>query len=168
MIILLPVISKVNMARMNVLSLFVDIPNHHVIALANKCEVFMNSFHEEHNDEIDSEDAEDTKVDDQETSSLQGKRGSHKQPKNSTRSNTKFIIQFGIAVLGVMAYFTAMFIISRTYISNIQLVTQEMNVLAQAESYYSFAQNTQIEMMYNPNKPILNENSFKVSRDTII
>jgi hypothetical protein len=62
MFILLPVVSKVNMARMNVLSLFVDIPNHHVITLQNKCELYMNSFHEEHNDEIDSEDAEDTKV----------------------------------------------------------------------------------------------------------
>lgn len=64
MFILFPVVSKVNMARMNVLALFVDIPNYHVIALSNKCEIFISSFHEEHNDEIDSEDAEDAKVDD--------------------------------------------------------------------------------------------------------
>jgi hypothetical protein len=42
-----------------------------------------------------------------------------------------------------------------------------MNVLAQAESYYSFAQNVQREMIYNPKKPILNENSFIVAKDTI-
>jgi hypothetical protein len=62
MFILLPVVSKVNMARMNVLSLFVDIPNFHVITLANKCELYMNSFHEEHNDEMESEDEGDAKV----------------------------------------------------------------------------------------------------------
>ena len=62
--ILFPVVSNVNMARMKVLSLFVDIPNHHVIALAGKCEKFMSSFHEEHNDEIESEDEGHLKIDD--------------------------------------------------------------------------------------------------------
>lgn len=38
-----------------------------------------------------------------------------------------------------------------------------MNVLAQAESYYSFAQNVQREMIYNKDKPILNIDSFTVS-----
>ena len=46
------------------LSLFVDIPNHHVIALANKCERFLNTFNEEHTDEIDSDDENAIKVDD--------------------------------------------------------------------------------------------------------
>jgi ABC-type lipoprotein release transport system permease subunit len=57
--ILFPVISKVNMARMKVLSLFVDIPNHHVITLATKCEDFISSFQEEEqNDEMESEEGE--------------------------------------------------------------------------------------------------------------
>ena len=64
MTILFPVVSNVNMARMKVLSLFVDIPNHHVIALASKCESFLATFHEEHNDEIESEDNDNLKVDD--------------------------------------------------------------------------------------------------------
>lgn len=42
-----------------------------------------------------------------------------------------------------------------------------MNTLAQAESYYSFSQNTIREMIYNPEKPILNHNSYEVARDTI-
>lgn len=64
MAILFPVVSNVNLARMKVLSLFVDIPNHHVITLANKCERFITTFHEEHNDEIESDDGGDTKIDD--------------------------------------------------------------------------------------------------------
>lgn len=51
---------------MQVLSLFVDIPNHHVFGLANKCEKFLSSFHEEHNDEIESDDADNLKNDDSE------------------------------------------------------------------------------------------------------
>ena len=66
-----------------------------------------------------------------------------------------------------MAYFVVMFVLSLQYIENIQIITKEMNVLAQAESYYSFAQNVQREMIYNPEKPILNDNSFTVAKDTI-
>ena len=65
MCIMLPVVSNVNLARMKVLSLFIDIPNHHVIALGLKCERFIASFHEEeHNDEMESEDADGMKTDD--------------------------------------------------------------------------------------------------------
>ena len=42
--ILCPVISRVNQTRMKVLSLFVDIPSHHVMNLATKCENFISSF----------------------------------------------------------------------------------------------------------------------------
>ena len=118
--ILLPVVSSVNQARMKVLSLFVGIPNHHVIALANKCERFMTSFHEEHNDEIESEDDGNLKIDDTDvTQNTSNKRGSHKSPKNSTKSNRKIIIQFGVAIVFIMAYFVAMFILALIYIRNI-------------------------------------------------
>jgi hypothetical protein len=41
MAILCPVVGKVSLARMKILSLFVDIPNYHVTALASKCENFI-------------------------------------------------------------------------------------------------------------------------------
>jgi hypothetical protein len=66
-----------------------------------------------------------------------------------------------------MAYFVVMFVLSVQYINNIQIITKEMNVLAQAESYYSFAQNVQREMIYNRKKPILQGDSFTVAKDTI-
>ena len=166
--VLLPVISSVNLARMKVLSLFVDIPNHHVFALGFKCEKFITSFHDEHNDEIESEDGDNAKSDEQEMmSSASSKRGGHKLPKNSTGSNKKFLIQAGVATLVVSAYFIAMFILSLQYISNIQVITDEMNALAQAESYYSFVQNSMREMIYNPDKPILQHKSFEVTRDSV-
>lgn len=68
MVVLFPVVSSVNLARMQVLSLFVDIPNHHVFWLANKCEKFLSTFHEEHNDEVESEDADNLKSDDTDAS----------------------------------------------------------------------------------------------------
>jgi len=44
MTILCPVVSKVNIARMKVLELFVDIPLNNVNILANKCENFLLSL----------------------------------------------------------------------------------------------------------------------------
>lgn len=80
MAILFPVVSNVNRARLKVLSLFVDIPNYHVITLANKCENFIGTFHEEHNDEIESEEGDANKNEENESSSnnLLIKRGGHK------------------------------------------------------------------------------------------
>lgn len=72
-----------------------------------------------------------------------------------------------MAVLVVMGYFSAMFALSVQYINNIQVLTNEMNILAQAESYYSFTQNTIREMIYDNSKPILNKDSFSVAKDSI-
>jgi len=69
MAILLPVINRVNNTRMKVLCLFVDIPNHHVFALSSKCEKFLMNFHEEVEDELQSEDNNGIQVDDSDVTS---------------------------------------------------------------------------------------------------
>jgi hypothetical protein len=121
MIILCPVVGTVNMARLKVLSLFVDIPNHHVIALSNKCERFLSSFHDsEHKDDAETNETDSLKVDDSDvTNAGSSKRNGHKQPKNSQGSNRRVYIQFGIGILFIMAYFVVMFVLSIQYISNI-------------------------------------------------
>lgn len=40
-----------------------------------------------------------------------------------------------------MGYFIAMFTISLIFINSIGIITEEMNLIAQAEAYLSFAQN---------------------------
>ncbi len=80
MFVLCPVVSTVNMARLKVLSLFVDIPNHHVIALSNKCERFLASFHDtEHSDDAETNETDSLKVDDSDVTLMgQSKRSGHK------------------------------------------------------------------------------------------
>ena len=76
-------------------------------------------------------------------------------------------MQICVAALLMIGYFVAMLVISLNNVSTIQVITKEMNVLAQAESYYSFAQNVQKEMIYNPEKVILGHNAFEVVKDTL-
>lgn len=45
--ILFPAVSSVNKAKVHVLSLFIDIPNHYLLDLANGCEEFLNSYHDD-------------------------------------------------------------------------------------------------------------------------
>ena len=59
-ILLCPVVSSVNKTRMNVLSLFVDIPNYHIINLSIRCEKFLGTMLEDQHDEVDSDDGSDT------------------------------------------------------------------------------------------------------------
>lgn len=129
--ILCPVISKVNLARMKVLCLFVDIPSYHVVNLATKCENFISSFHEEEEKGDDMESDSEEKLDDTSSSlNNKSKRVIHKQPKNSNRSNTKVFIQFLMASFCVMAYFITMFVLAVQFIGNITILAEELNILA--------------------------------------
>ena len=56
---LLPMIQNVNKVRINVLSLFVDIPQASVEELADRCEDFIMNLENDHNDEIVSNDGGD-------------------------------------------------------------------------------------------------------------
>jgi len=87
-VILFPVVSSVNSARVRVLTLFIEIPNFYVIQLALKCERFLNNFHEEQNEDLDSDDEGTAKNEEGEVGANMGsKRSGHKSAKNSAKSN---------------------------------------------------------------------------------
>ena len=45
--VLFPVVNSVNKAKDKVLHLFIEIPNHHIMDLANLCEDYLNKFHDD-------------------------------------------------------------------------------------------------------------------------
>jgi hypothetical protein len=76
-------------------------------------------------------------------------------------------MQFGFALVILLGYFTSMFVISLQFIYSTQVITAEMNLVSQAESYYAFTQNVQREMVYDPDKAVLSTESFEVARDSL-
>ncbi len=66
-----------------------------------------------------------------------------------------------------MAYFIAMLVISLQYTKRIKLITEEMNLVAQSDSYFAFTYNVQREMIYDPDKLVLNHDSFEIARDSL-
>ena len=95
------------------------------------------------------------------------KRNIHKQAKNTAHTNRNFFIQFSVAVMVVIAYFLTMFLLANTYISDIQILSKELATASKLEAYFSFAQNAQRELLYNPVKPLLKTNSFNVSKEAL-
>ena len=53
--------------------------------------------------------------------------------------DNKFFTQFGFAILLLLGYFVAMLVISLQYTNRIKLITEEMNIMSQAESFYEFS-----------------------------
>jgi len=55
-----------------------------------------------------------------------GRRGGHKTPKNSTSSNRKILIQFGIAIAIVMAYFITIYVLATNFVNDAFIMTDEV------------------------------------------
>lgn len=77
LVILMPVVSGVNNARLKVLGLFIDIPLHHVATLSDKCERFITSFQEDNSDELESDDGHQD-VGNEQSFQTTHKRGGHR------------------------------------------------------------------------------------------
>ena len=137
-----PAVRSVNKAKAKVLGLFVEIPNHYATELSQKCEEFINTLHEEQPDDLTSEDDTNKNGEDKEDSASNQKRFIHKSAKNTSKSNRNFFAQFCAAMAVIMAYFTAMFIIANTYISNIDIVSNELSTSAYNEALFTYTQNT--------------------------
>lgn len=160
--ILVPAVSSVNKTKEKVLGLFVEIPNHYTNDLSASCENFINSLHDDQQDELASEDDPNAQHNSNSDKNV-AKRTIHKQAKNSSKSNRNFFIQFCVAVMVVMAYFITMFALAKQYIGNILIVQSEMSTAAYNEAVHIFIQNVQREMLYDPTRKVLNNDSFVVS-----
>ena len=69
------------------------------------------------------------------------KRSGGRNNIKTSNSNTKTFIQFLTPALLVMSYFIIMFVLSLLFTNKTFYATREMNLIAQAEPYYSFALN---------------------------
>ncbi len=52
----IPLVHNITKSRMQILGLFFDVPTHHVVELADKCENFLTNHTEERLDEVDTHD----------------------------------------------------------------------------------------------------------------
>ncbi len=133
-----------NKSKDKVLTLFIEIPNTLITELASRCEVFLQSFYTNDNqeDEVKSEDLISIKNGRGDNGSIGiTKRSIAKQPKNSSNTSKKFFIQFSIVVALVISYFTSMFVIADLYLQKIEVVTKEMSIAADIEAHIHFIQN---------------------------
>ena len=57
----------------------------------------------------------------------------------SAMNDNTFFMQLSVILLVLLAYFIAQLVVSLQFTDRIKIITNEMNLVAQAESYYAFA-----------------------------
>mmetsp|Transcript_1048 Transcript_1048/g.1032 ORF Transcript_1048/g.1032 Transcript_1048/m.1032 type:complete len:362 (+) Transcript_1048:203-1288(+) len=168
--IMMPVVSKVNAAREKVLSLFLDIPPQNVQALIFKCQKFLETFNdEEWVEEADSDEEGFQNKTEVEQEFISGNKVRGRNNLNDNRSSNwlRLFMKFAISALCVQSYFMLFYILAKRGLNDAHSLSYSMNLYAQAEQYYSFAFNAQRELVYNASKEILDIESFQVSKDSI-
>jgi hypothetical protein len=169
--ILIPVVQSVNSKKDKVLSLFCEIDNSWVRILSLRCERFINNLTaEEGNDEIESEDEIENNMltdEDDEYSILAGTVKKVKKAKGRTSTDKAFFLKFILVLLCIMAYYLATYLTEKSAVNTSQILTAELNVTCVSEPFYWFALNVQREMIFNPLRPVTNQNSFLVAKLSI-
>ncbi len=147
--ILFPAVNSVNKTKERILLLFIEIPNAFITEMSTRCDQFLQSLtSDDKQDEVKSEDGAgsqkggmDNTLGGSSESSMMSKRQISKQPKNSSNSSLNFFFQFSFAVLVIIAYFTSMFILAKTYLNHIMVITDELSLAAYNEAHFAFMQN---------------------------
>jgi hypothetical protein len=83
-----------------------------------------------------------------------------KKFKNAESSATSFLIKMAFMAIFLEAYFVINFILGNLTTATLSNVLKEFNNTIIAESYYSFALNSQKSMFFNKDWPILNEDAI--------
>lgn len=145
MIILFPVLYKVNSTREEVLSLLLDIPEKVVKGLYTKCENFVSNLQVGEDDDMVSEleDESFEKVNDDSESQEFHPRKKRKKFKNSGRSQRNFFIKFFGAALCLEAYFVVNYYLSKNLLDQVNSIVPEFNSTSVAEPFYAFANNAE-------------------------
>ncbi len=145
---LFPVVASVSCTRLDVLSLFFDIPQNSVKVLEKKCEKFVARSNDENVDDIMSSEGEmlvgnnGMVIDAAAETPDNNRTGRHKRKfKNNTTTNTTFYLQFLFAILIVAAYFSYNFAYGYLFLKNIAKYARELNATTgiQAETAASFS-----------------------------
>ncbi|HEY9756338.1 MAG TPA: PAS domain S-box protein, partial [Oculatellaceae cyanobacterium] len=144
---LFPVVASVSRTRLDVLSLFFDIPQNSVKVLEKKCEKFVARSNDENVDDIMSNEGEmlvgaNGMVIDATETPESSRTGRHKRKfKNNTTSNTTFYLQFLFAILVIAGYFSFNFAYGYLFLKSIAKYSRELNATTgiHAETSTSFA-----------------------------
>ncbi len=160
---LFPVVSSVSATRLDVLSLFFDIPQNSVRVLEKKCEKFVARSNDENVDDVMSNEGEmlaeagSIVVDGTEAPET-GRTGRHKRKfKNNTTSNTTFYLQFMFATFIIAGYFSINFAYGYLFLKSISKYSRELNATTAIHSEICTSFSIFENLLGNRRIPMYNE-----------
>jgi len=153
---------NVNKTREAILCLFIEIPEKIVKGLYLRCENFIANLQIGDEDEIESDADEDEAFEKQnlnEDDSEIVPRKKKRKYKNSRGNNGYFFLYFLVIALAIEAFFIYNFLMAHNLFNTINVLTPEIQTTASADSFYSFVNNAQRQILIDDSVPILTVSS---------
>ncbi|EGR29851.1 PAS domain S-box family protein [Ichthyophthirius multifiliis] len=176
MVVLSPVLINLNQSNLEVINLFLAIPNKHILSLHIQSQSFISQLRADDEDlqsvnDFDREYDEENQQQDHEKIEIAGESGDEnftrrkkKKFVNRIKNSSFYIVSkmfFGVLVLEV--YFIICYFMADNLLDNIKNKIPELNYTNYAEGYYIYADNCQRNLFLNPQMPILNQSPLQVS-----
>ncbi|CAK82689.1 unnamed protein product (macronuclear) [Paramecium tetraurelia] len=167
LIIMIIAMISVSKNQEEVLAMFLDLPDKTVKYLYNKSENFISNLQMGEDDEVLSEIDDVEKEEQEELNKTLKTRRKKKHFKNTNKDQRNFIFGIFFVLLITQGYFVLNYLLSHTFLSNLDQMIPEINATARAESFYRFVDIGERALFIDRNQTIMNQDAYTIVKNNL-
>ncbi|CAD8075777.1 unnamed protein product [Paramecium primaurelia] len=167
LIIMIIAMISVSKNQEEVLAMFLDLPEKTVKYLYNKSENFISNLQMGEDDEMMSEIDDIEKEEQEELNKTLKTKRKKKKFKNTNKDQRNFIFGIFFVLLITQGYFVLNYILSHTFLSNLDQMIPEINATARAESFYRFVDIGERALFLDRNQTIMNQDAYTMVKNNL-
>ncbi|CAK66138.1 unnamed protein product (macronuclear) [Paramecium tetraurelia] len=167
LIIMIIAMISVSKNQEEVLAMFLDLPDKTVKYLYNKSENFISNLQMGEDDEMMSEIDDGEKEEQEELNKTLKTKRKKKKFKNTNKDQRNFIFGIFFVLSVTQGYFVLNYILSNTFLTNLDQMIPEINATARAESFYRFVDIGERALFLDRNQTILNEDAYTIVKNNL-
>ncbi|CAD8157650.1 unnamed protein product [Paramecium octaurelia] len=167
LIIMIIAMISVSKNQEEVLAMFLDLPDKTVKYLYNKSENFISNLQMGEDDEVMSEADDVEKEEQEELNKTLKTRRKKKHFKNTNKDQRNFIFGIFFVLLITQGYFVLNYLLSHTFLMNLDQMIPEINATARAESFYRFVDIGERALFLDRNQTIMNQDAYTIVKNNL-
>ncbi|CAD8213537.1 unnamed protein product [Paramecium octaurelia] len=167
LLILLIAIASVNKTQEEMLAIFIDLPDKTTKYLFNRAENFISNLQMGEEDDLISEIDETEREGQNELNKSVKTKRKRRKYKNSNKEQRNFTLGILIFILIAELYFTLNFLMSKTFLTDLNQMIPEINATARAESFYRFVDISERSLFLDRNQTIMNQDSYEIVKNNL-
>ncbi|CAD8112154.1 unnamed protein product [Paramecium primaurelia] len=165
--IMLIAIVSVNKTIEEILVIFIDIPDKMIKYLFNRAENFISNLQMGEDDDLISEMDEIEKENQNELNKQLKAKRKRKKYKNTNKEQRNFTLGILIIILLAQGYFILNYLLSKTFLTDLNQMIPEINATARAESFYRFVDISERSLFLNRNQTIMNQDAYEIVKNNL-